>query len=81
MKWSALINLPEVRKTLTSEKTEIFKLMSKHVESMKKEFDSRTGQSFDPIPGKEGMIRVKNFSPFLSAIVWARQMHDKIKRI
>ena len=27
------------------------------------------------------MIRVKNFSPFLSAIVWARQMHDKIKRI
>lgn len=27
------------------------------------------------------MIRVKNFSPFISAIVWARQVHDKIKRI
>lgn len=27
------------------------------------------------------MIRVKNFSPFVSAIAWSRQVHDKIKRI
>lgn len=27
------------------------------------------------------MIRVKNFSPFVSAIAWSRQVHDKVKRI
>ena len=27
------------------------------------------------------MIKLKNFSPFISAILWCRQVHDKIKRI
>lgn len=55
--------------------------MSKHIDGMKHEFESRTGQSFDPIPGKESMIKLKNFSPFISGILWCRQIHDKIKRI
>lgn len=26
-------------------------------------------------------MRIKNFSPFLSNIVWSRQVHDKVTRI
>lgn len=48
---------------------------------MKHEYESRTGQSVDPIPGKEDISKVKNFSTFLSNIVWTRQVYDKVNRI
>jgi hypothetical protein len=35
----------------------------------------------DPIPGKEDIARLKNFSTFLSNIVWARQVYDRVNRI
>lgn len=35
----------------------------------------------DPIPGKEEIAKVKNFSSFLCNIVWTRQVYDKVNRI
>jgi dynein heavy chain 2 len=81
IKESSLLELPEIHKALATEKSEIFKLMANHIDQMRREFESRTGQSYDPIPGKQEMVKVKNFSPTLGAIAWSRQIHDKIKRI
>ncbi len=55
--------------------------MQNYLDVLKHEYESRTGQSVDPIPGKEDIIKIKNFSLFLSNIVWARQVYDKVNRI
>lgn len=50
------------------------------MDKIKQEFESRTGQSFDPIPGKDKIPKIKNFSPFLCAILYGRKVQDKVKR-
>lgn len=47
----------------------------------KLEFESRTGQAIEPLPGKDSIPQIKNFSPFLSAILFGRKMQDKTKRM
>lgn len=59
----------------------IFKTIVQYVKEIKHEFENRTGQSFDPIPGKESIVKIKNFTPFLCGILWVRQSQDKVRRV
>lgn len=79
-RWNALLNLDSIRASLQEEKKQIFKIISAHVDRLKNEFESRTGQSFDPLPGKDRIPPLKNFSPFLSAILFGRKVQDKLRR-
>ena len=51
-RWNALLNLSAIRDALSEEKKQIFKVIQDHLDKSKHEFESRTGQSIDPIPGK-----------------------------
>lgn len=79
-RWNALLNLDAVRNALNEEKKQVFKLISAHVDRLKQEFESRTGQTLDPLPGKDHIPPLKNFSPFLTAIVYGRKVQDKLRR-
>ena len=47
-----MLNLSAIRDALSEEKKQIFKVIQDHLDKSKHEFESRTGQSIDPIPGK-----------------------------
>jgi hypothetical protein len=79
-RWNALLNLDSIRTTLQEEKKQVFKIISSHIDRIKQEFESRTGQAFDPLPGKDHIPKLKNFSPFLSAILYGRKVQDKLRR-
>jgi hypothetical protein len=79
--WNALLSLDLIKNHLQEEKSQIFKIIWSHIDKYKHEFESRTGQSFDPIPGKDTIKKIKNFSPFLCAILFGRQIQDKIRRM
>lgn len=51
----------------------ILKTVVKEIDNMKAEFESRTGQSLDPMLGKDSIPLTKNFSAPLSGIIWSRQ--------
>jgi hypothetical protein len=59
----------------------VLKTIIKEIDDMKNEYESRTGQSLDPLPGKETVPPTKNFSPNLSAIIWTRQLAERIRRL
>jgi hypothetical protein len=80
-RWNALLNLGALKDSLAEEKKQVFKVINSHLDRAKNEFESRTGQALDPIPGKDSIPQIKNFSPFLCAILYGRRLQDKIKRM
>jgi hypothetical protein len=46
---------------------------------MAEDFSMRTGQSIESVPGMEKPPQCQNVSPVISAIIWARQLSQKIE--
>jgi hypothetical protein len=80
-RWNALLNLEALKNALAEEKKQVFKIIQGHLDKAKSEFESRTGQSMDPIPGKDSIPNIKNFSPFICGILYGRKLQDKIQRM
>lgn len=49
------------------------------IKKMGEDFNMRTGQSIESIPGMEKPPQCQNVSPVISAIIWARQLSQKIE--
>lgn len=73
-RWNGFLQRPSISRTLQPEKELVLKTIVKEIDNMKNEYESRTGQSLDPVPGKDSIPPTKNFSPNLSAIIWTRQL-------
>jgi len=52
--------------------------LASEVKKTKEEFETRTGQALEQIPGLERPPQTNNASDVVSAIVWARQLSQKI---
>jgi Dynein heavy chain, N-terminal region 1 len=53
--------------------------MIAEIKKMGEDFNMRTGQSIESIPGMEKPPQCQNVSPFISAIIWASQLSQKIE--
>jgi len=52
--------------------------MTAEIKKIGEDFNMRTGQSIESIPGMEKPPQCQNVSPVISAIIWARQLSQKI---
>lgn len=68
-------------KSLNNERSGVLVNLITVTERIREEFESRTGQSLDPESGMENIPTSHNFSKVLNAIIWARQLIGKIKKL
>lgn len=54
--------------------------LSGEVQKSKEEFEARTGQSLEQIPGMEKPPQSQNVSDTVGAIIWSRQMSLKLQQ-
>jgi dynein heavy chain 2, cytosolic len=77
-RWRGLMSKETIRKALAPEREDLVARMLAEVEKMAEDFSVRTGQSMESIPGMEKPPQCQNVSPVISAIIWARQLSQKI---
>lgn len=77
-RWKGLMGKESIRKALAQERENLVTQMVGEVEKMGEDFNARTGQSMETIPGMEKPPQCQNVSPVISAIIWARQLSQKI---
>ena len=49
------------------------------IKKQAEDFNMRTGQSIESVPGVEKPPQCQNTSPTISAIIWARHLSQKIE--
>ena len=77
-RWKGLLSKDSIKKELQSERESLLVQLSSEVKKTKEEFEARTGQSLEQIPGMEKPPQTNNVSDTVSAIVWARQLSQKV---
>jgi dynein heavy chain 2 len=77
-RWKGLMSKDSIRRALEQERANLVTQMIGEVEKMAEDFNARTGQSMETIPGREKPPQCQNVSPVISAIIWARQLSQKL---
>jgi len=67
-----------IKKELQQERENLVMQLIGEIKKVGEEFNMRTGQSIETIPGMEKPPQCQNVSPTISAIIWARQLFQKI---
>ena len=67
-----------IQKELQQERKTLVTQMVGEVKRMAEDFNMRTGQSMESIPGMEKPPQCQNVSAVISNIIWARQLSQKI---
>ena len=73
------MSIPSIQKELQQERENLVTQMIGEVKRMAEDFAMRTGQSIESVPGLEKPPQCQNVSPVISAIIWARQLNQKIE--
>lgn len=80
-KWQGLLSRPNISRALQSEREQILSQLCVQVESIREEFETRSGQRSEIISGMDKPPQDGNMSPAVSSVVWARGLQQKISRI
>lgn len=67
-----------IQKECAQERENLVTEMIAEVKKMNDDFTARTGQGVTSIPGMEKPPQCQNVSPVISAIIWARQLSQKL---
>ena len=78
-RWKGLMSKDSIQKELQQERENLVVQMIGELKRMAEDFNMRTGQSIESIPGMEKPPQCQNVSPVISAIIWARQLSQKIE--
>lgn len=73
-RWKGLLSKESIKKELQTERDSLLVQLSSDVRKTKEEFEARTGQSLEQIPGMEKPPQTNNVSDVISAVVWSRQL-------
>ena len=71
-RWKGLLSKDSIKKELQNERENLLVQLSQEVRKMKEDFEARTGQSLEQIPGMEKPPQTNNVSDVVSTIVWSR---------
>ena len=74
-----MLSKESIKKELQNERESLLVQLTSDVHKTKEDFEARTGQSLEQIPGMEKPPQTNNVSDVVSAIVWARQISQKIQ--
>mmetsp|Transcript_23934 Transcript_23934/g.36629 ORF Transcript_23934/g.36629 Transcript_23934/m.36629 type:complete len:142 (+) Transcript_23934:1264-1689(+) len=77
-RWKGLMSKPSIQKELFQERENLVAQLIGEIKKINEEFNMRTGQSIESVPGMEKPPQCQNVSPVISAIIWARQLFQKI---
>ena len=78
-RWTGLLNLAGIKKAFTSERIALLGNLLTEAKNIKNEFESRSGQKIEVIPGMTEPPENKWSSKKVSAIIWARELFGKIQ--
>ena len=78
-RWRGLMDLNQVREDLLPERTNLLDGIMNQIESIRDEFESRTGQRIEVLPGMDRPPDGIHMSELVNGIVWARQLFNKIQ--
>lgn len=77
-RWKGLMSKSSIQKECAQERENLVTEMIAEVKKMNDDFTARTGQGGKSIPGMEKPPQCQNVSPVISAIIWARQLSQKL---
>ena len=78
-RWKGLMSLVSIKKELHQERENLVTQLIGEIKKQGEDFNMRTGQSIESVPGVEKPPQCQNVSPVISAIIWARQLSQKIE--
>ena len=71
-RWKGLLSKESIKRELQQDRETLLARITGEVAKFKEEFNMRTGQSLDAIPGMEKPPQSMNVSETVSAIIWSR---------
>lgn len=77
-KWQGLLTRKNIMRHLQNERDSVLDGLYNGVDKIKQEFESRSGQSLDPILGMEAIPSAHSFSKYVNSIIWIRQLSAKV---
>ena len=78
-RWKGLLSKESIKREMQQDRETLLQLLINEVGKFREEFNMRTGQSLDAIPGHEKPPQSSNVSETVSAIIWSRQLMLKIQ--
>ena len=74
-----MLSKESIKREMQQDRETLLSLLVAEVQKFKDEFNMRTGQSLDSIPGMEKPPQSTNVTETVSAIIWSRQLSLKVQ--
>ena len=78
-RWRGLFNLPAIKTAFIAEREALLVSLISEANQLKEEFETRSGQRVDVVPGMENPPESRFSSKHVASIVWTRQLFGKLQ--
>jgi len=78
-RWRGLLDLANIKNAFSAERESLLVSLIQEAKQLKEEFETRSGQRMDAVPGMDKPPESRYSSKHVSAILWTRQLFGKLQ--